>query len=69
MSDPYLDLRFMRIVSNSKRDLVSSKKLEVMKDGPGGSVLPYLRWNSRDLIRAATHKETTTMNQVSIVDE
>ncbi|KAI3764079.1 hypothetical protein L2E82_14079 [Cichorium intybus] len=68
MSGPYLDLRFLRIVSNSKRDLVSSRRLEEMKEGPGGSFLPSLRWNSRDRIRAATQIETTTTNQISIVD-
>ncbi|KAI3764080.1 hypothetical protein L2E82_14080 [Cichorium intybus] len=68
MSGPYLDLRFLRMGSNSEREFVSSRKLEERSDGPGGSLLPSFRWKRRDLIRAATQRETMMTNQVSMVD-
>lgn len=72
MSGPYLDLNFLRMGSNSERELVSSMKLEEMSEGPGGSsFLPSasLRRKRRDLIRAARQSETTMMNHVSMVEE
>ncbi|KAI3744168.1 hypothetical protein L1987_57244 [Smallanthus sonchifolius] len=68
-SGPYLALRLMRTDSKFKGEFVSRRKLEWRRDGPGGSFLPYLRWDSVDRMRAATQRETTIMNQVSIVDK
>lgn len=68
---PYLALRLMRMGSNFVRELVRSRKVDEMVDGPGGNwLLPdLLRVNNMDLIRATMQKETKMRNQVSMVNK